>query len=117
VKIKKFSIPELPLPLNNTLMQEVVASGKHYYITAGYSNFEPVLLVFDDLGEFKTIKLPHDYSGPLAPYQGKLICGHKKWEKVEPKGDPMPAKLNKSAMACYNPELNVLMVDFGGSQE
>lgn len=78
MKIKKFSIPELPLPLNNTLMQEVVVSGKHYYITAGYSNFEPILLVFNEQYEYKTIKLPHDYAGPLAPYQGKLICGHQK---------------------------------------
>lgn len=42
--------------------------------------------------------------------------GDKKWEKVVFKGDPIPAKHNKSAMACYNPELNVLMVDFGGGQ-
>ena len=78
MNINRFAIPELPLPLNNTLIHELVIDGKNYYITAGYSNFEPILLVFDDSYVYKTIKLPHDYSVPLAPYQGKLICGLKK---------------------------------------
>ena len=42
--------------------------------------------------------------------------GDKKWEKVEPKGAPLPYKSNQSGMSCYNPDLNVLMVDFGGGQ-